>query len=372
MALPEALMAACALCSLPSPSLLAFETERTEGNGPQVYGRARVPCDPAIRAILAPVAPKALRPLFPPVLRALQRGKGREGMVCGDGHALFALAGTGDFASTQSHCASCVETPHRHGTVPERPQLLGAALLPPAKRAVMPLRPAPMIQPDGPEQNDGARPAAKRFSTPLRQDHPHLKGMVTADRLRATAPPIPWLPAPDLHDMLGGKAGDHAALLAHVAAAEPVGRVTDDDRDAPTPGRRRRCRLVRALPRNEAQAALRGTVLEGWEWDKDTVPPCSWVTDLRGPKGTVEQSMRGGRARWRIDHETCKTLQNQGDHCAHHSGPGSPHLAVGLAVLRMFACLVDQVPQLCCPLCQAVWAKLGSKRRRWAKRRALV
>jgi len=37
----------------------------------------------------------------------------------------------------------------------------------------------------------------------------------------------------------------------------------------------------------------------------------------------------------------------------------------------MLAFLVDQVQQLCCPLFQAVWAKLGSKRRLWEKMRAL-
>jgi len=33
--------------------------------------------------------------------------------------------------------------------------------------------------------------------------------------------------------------------------------------------------------------------------------------------------------------------------------------------------LVDQTPQRCCALLQAVWAKLGSKRLRWERRRAL-
>jgi hypothetical protein len=41
------------------------------------------------------------------------------------------------------------------------------------------------------------------------------------------------------------------------------------------------------------------------------------------------------------------------------------------AVLMMLAFLVDQVQQLCCPLFQAVWAKLGSKRQLWERMRAL-
>ena len=75
IALTDALLAAFALCSLKSPSLLAFDQERTEGNLQRVYGLKRVPCDTARRAILAPVKPPYLRPLFTAILRALQRGK---------------------------------------------------------------------------------------------------------------------------------------------------------------------------------------------------------------------------------------------------------------------------------------------------------
>ena len=37
----------------------------------------------------------------------------------------------------------------------------------------------------------------------------------------------------------------------------------------------------------------------------------------------------------------------------------------------MLAFFVDQVHQMCCSLFQAVWAKLGSKRRLWERMRAL-
>src|SRR5215510_2705646 len=80
IALTDALMSAFAMFSLKSPSLLAFDQERTEGNLQRLYGIARVPCDTAMREILAPVAPEALRPLFKHVVRALQRGKAREDM----------------------------------------------------------------------------------------------------------------------------------------------------------------------------------------------------------------------------------------------------------------------------------------------------
>jgi hypothetical protein len=88
IALTDALMSAFALFSLKSPSLLAFDQERTEGNLPRVYGIERVPCDTAMREILDPVDPAFLRPLFTHVFRALQRGKALEEMVFVEGHYL--------------------------------------------------------------------------------------------------------------------------------------------------------------------------------------------------------------------------------------------------------------------------------------------
>ena len=60
--------------------------------------------------------------------------------------------------------------------------MLGAVLLHPAKRAVIPLRPEPIVQQDGTTKNDCERNAAKRLIAKLRQDHPHLQVIVDLAR----------------------------------------------------------------------------------------------------------------------------------------------------------------------------------------------
>ncbi|MDH3602754.1 MAG: hypothetical protein OEU26_24345, partial [Candidatus Tectomicrobia bacterium] len=145
ISLTDTLMSAFAMFSLKSPSLLAFDQERTEGNLQSVYGMERVPCDTSVREILDPVVPESLRLLFKHVFRALQSGKALEEMVCVEDHYLFALDGTGYFASNQIHCDSCLETHHRNGTVTYRHQMLGAALIHPDHREVIPLMPEPII-----------------------------------------------------------------------------------------------------------------------------------------------------------------------------------------------------------------------------------
>ncbi len=72
-----------------------------------------------------------------------------------------------------------------------------------------------------------------------------------------------------------------------------------------------------------------------------------------------------------MDNETCNTRNNQGDTVEHNYGHGEQHLSVVFATIMMLAFLVDQTQQLCGALLQAVWAQLGSKRRRWERMRAL-
>ena len=371
ISLMDALMSAFAMFSLKSPSLLAFDQERTEGNLQRVYGIARVPCDTAMREILDPVEPESLRPLFKHVFGALQRGKALEEMVFVEGHYLLALDGTGYFSSTQIHCDSCLEMQPRNGTVTYRHQMLGAALIHPDQREVIPLMPEPIIKQDGTDKNDCERNAAKRLIVKLRQDHPHLKLIVTEDSLSSNAPHIEVLQEHNLHYILGVKEGDHTFLFQQVAAAEQAGRVTSYDRENPETGMHQHFRFVSDVPLNASNADLRVNFLECWETVHSQVQHFSWVTDLCVTKGTVYQIMRGGRARWRIENETFNTLKNQGYHFEHNYGHGYRHLSVVFAVLMMLAFLVDQVQQLCCPLFQAVWAKLGSKRRLWERMRAL-
>ena len=71
-----------------------------------------------------------------------------------------------------------------------------------------------------------------------------------------------------------------------------------------------------------------------------------------------------------IENETFNTLKNQGYHFEHNFGHGNKNLSVVFAMLMMLAFLVDQTQQRCCPLFQAVLAKVGSRRSLWDKLRS--
>jgi hypothetical protein len=369
--LTDALMSAFAMFSLKAPSLLAFDKERAEGNLHTIYGIQRVPCDTYMREILDPLSPKWLRPLFKSVFRPLQRGKALEPMTFLDGHYLLALDGTEYFSSKTIHCASCLHRVHRNGSITYAHQMLGAAIIHPDQRAVIPLMPEPIMNCDGTDKNDCERNAAKRFVAKLCQDHPHLKFIVTEDSLSSNAPHIETLRDHDLRYILGVKEGDHAYLFQQVKAAEQAGRITYYERHERAAGLVHRFRFVNDMPLNASQAHVRVNFIEYWEIGAAKVQHFSWVTDLRVSQRNVYHLMRGGRARWKIENETFNTLKNQGYHFEHNYGHGEQHLSVVFAMLMMLAFLVDQAQQLCCALFQAVWAKLGSKRLLWERMRAL-
>jgi hypothetical protein len=371
ISLTDALMSAFAMFSLQSPSLLAFDKQRAEGNLGTIYGMDHVPCDTHTRARLDPVSPESLRPSFKRIFRQLQRGKALAEMVFLEGHSFVALDGTGSCSSPTIHCASCLHKVHRNGSITSYHQMLGAAIIHPDVREVIPLRPEPMIKQDGTAKNDGERTAAKRFIAKLRQDHPHLTFIITEDSLSSNAPHIETLHDHGLHDILGVKEGDHAYLFKQMQAAEHAGRVTEYERHDRAAGVVHRFRFVNDVPLNATRADVRVNVIAYWEMGKDKVQAFSWVTDVRVSTRNVSKLMRGGRARWKMENETCNTLKNPGDNFEHNYGHGEQNLSVVFAVLMLLAFLVDQTQQLCCALFRAVWAKLGSKRLLWERMRAL-
>jgi Transposase DDE domain len=369
--LDDALMAAFAMFSLKAPSLLAFDKQRAEGNLKTIYGIERAPCDTRMRERLDPISPESLRSSFRLVFRQLQRGKALEPMVFLGGHYLVALDGTGYFSSNTIHCDSCLHKEHRNGSLTYYHQMLGAAIIHPDCRAVIPLMPEPIVKQDGTAKNDCERNAAKRFITKLRQDHPHLKFIITEDALSSNAPHIETLHDYGCHYILSVKEGDHAYLFKQVQAAEEAGRVTSYERHDRAAGLVHRFRFVNDMPLNGSRTDVRVNFIEYWEMSQDQVQHFSWVTDLRVSKRNVDTLMRGGRARWKIENETFNTLKNQGYNFEHNYGHGEQNLSVVFAMLMMLAFLVDQTQQLCCALFRAVWAKFGSKRLLWERMRAL-
>jgi hypothetical protein len=364
----DALLSAFAMFSLKDPSLLAFDERRQDptDNFRTIYGIDHVPCDTQMRAILDPVDPETLRPLFGDVFRCLQRGKALERFVYFDGHYLLSLDGTTYFSSTKIHCSSCLEKHHRGGGITYAHQLLGATLVHPDLQEVIPLAPEPIINQDGHTKNDCERNATRRWLKKFRQEHPHLPVIIVEDALSANTPHLHDLRDARVHYIIGVKPGDHAFLFRHLQDADEDGRTQHLTWFDPATGVLHHFRFHNNVPLNESHRDELVNVLEYWEIHADgKVQYFSWITDFVLTPDNVYAIMRGGRARWKIENETFNTLKNQGYHLEHNFGHGEQNLSVVLALLMMLAFLVDQTQQLCCPLFQAARNKFRTKRHLW-------
>jgi hypothetical protein len=116
-----------------------------------------------MREILDEVDPERLRDSFGDVFRQLQRGKTLEPFVFYAGAHLLSLDGTGYFSSPTIHCDSCQVKEHRDGSVTYQHQMLGAVIVHPEIKEVIPLAPEPIQKQDGQSKNDCERNAAKRL-----------------------------------------------------------------------------------------------------------------------------------------------------------------------------------------------------------------
>ena len=215
--------------SLKDQSLLAFDGRRAKPeNMRQVYGIEKMPSDTQMRTILDEVNPQALRPMFKSLFRVLQRGKVLESMRFMGKYYLVSLDGTGYFSSKKVHCEACLQRKNkRTGEITYSHQMLGAAIVHPERKAVLPLAPEAIIKQDGEKKNDCERNAAKRFLAHLRRDHPRLPIIMAEDALSANAPHIQELKRHKLRFILGVKPGDHAYLFDYVAQAHAVGKTTE-------------------------------------------------------------------------------------------------------------------------------------------------
>ncbi len=376
ISLTDALMSGFAMFSLKDPSLLFFEKRRIGGNHNlnTIYGIGNIPSDSRMGEILDEVYPRYLRASFRDVFRKLQRGKALEQMVFMEGCYLLSLDGTGFYFSEKLSSDACLEKRNNKTgeVIGYYMQMLGASIVHPEYKEVIPLCPEMIIKQDGQNKNDCERNAAKRFFEHLRKEHPHLPLIITEDALSPNAPHIRDLKSHNLHFILGVKPGDHTFLFNHVNNALLNGGTTEFDfKDKDNPEITHRFRFLNNVPLNASNQDLEVNFLEYWEITEKKTKHFTWVTDFTITRGNAYQIMRGGRARWKVENETFNTLKNQGYNLGHNYGLGKKHLSTIFVMLMMLAFLVDQTQQLCYALFRSVWKKAGSKKALWERMRAL-
>jgi len=369
----DCIMSGLAVFGFKMPSLLQFEKDKASEpilrrNLRTLYGVKEAPSDTTMRERLDTISPRQLRQPFKKIFAYLQRGKALEAYRYLDGYHIISLDGTGQFSSEKVHCECCCEKHHRNGRVEYYHHMLGAVMVHPELREVIPLAPEPIIKGDGDTKNDCERNAAKRLLSDLRREHPHLKVLIVEDALASNFPHLSLLDSLEMQYVIGVKQGDHAYLFDWIKDLKPtVHQMTDEQ------GTHHKFHTYKDIPLNDANYGYRVNVLEYWETKKDGRKQYfSWVTKLELTPENVYQVMRAGRSRWKIENETFNTLKNQGYNFQHNYGHGYKNLCSVMTMLMMLAFLIDQVQKLCCKVYQKARKHAGRLTTLFERVRALT
>lgn len=356
----DCIMSGLAIFGLKLPSLLQFD-KLTSSNSwvrralKTLYGVDKAPSDTTLRERLDTIQPSQLRRGFKQIFANLQRGKALEAFRYLNGHYIISIDGTGQYYSKNIHCDNCCEKNHRDGTKGYYHQMLGAVLVHPDQKIVIPLAPEPIVKGDGDNKNDCERNAAKRLLTDLRREHPHLKILIVEDGLASNFPHLSLLDSLKMNYIIGVKPGDHEYLFEHIQASTPLIHTQIDVKGTI---HEFRCHLD--VPLNKAHAEYRVNVLEYCETKKSGKQQrFSWVTKIEISDKNAYEVMRAGRSRWRIENETFNTLKNQGYNFEHNYGHGYKNLCSVMTMLMMLAFLIDQVQSLCCKVYQQARQHVG-------------
>jgi len=296
-----------------------------------------------------------------------------------NGRYILSIDGTGYFSSHEIHCDQCCQKNHRDGSVTYHHQMLGAVLVNPDFKEVIPFAPEPIKKQDGVKKNDCERNAVKRLLEDFRREHPHLKVIVVEDGLASNAPHIQLLKKLNMEFILGAKKDDHKFLF----------ELTDDSPNTKhhtitENGVTHEFKFINNVSLNKSNQDTKINFIEYSETKEvrektknkgefkivKKTQNFSWVTNIELNEDNLMKIMRAGRARWKIENETFNTLKNQGYNFEHNFGHGYKNLSTIFANLMLLAFAIDQIQQLCCKLFQTALQKMKQKVRLWGYVRA--
>ncbi|MBY0544728.1 MAG: hypothetical protein K2Q14_04180 [Gammaproteobacteria bacterium] len=103
--------------------------------------------DTCMRERLDTIDPKQLRGTFKKIVAYLQRGKALDSYRTLNGHYPISIDGVGQYSSEKVHCDCCCKH-HRNDRIEYYHQMLGAVLVYPEHRVVIPLAPEPIVKGD--------------------------------------------------------------------------------------------------------------------------------------------------------------------------------------------------------------------------------
>ena len=354
-------LSATSLFFMGSPSFLAHQRNLAEGQGRSncqtLFGISAIPSDNYIRLMLDGAPTAAFDPLFlkvieaPEMLTPFRRLGGR---------TLVALDGTEHHGSRKVHCARCSTRKRSDGGTEYFHSFLGASIVAPGHKHVLPLPPEFIVPQDGAEKQDCERNAVKRWLARHGATLAPLRPVFLGDDLFACQPVAEAIQATGGNFILTCKPPSHKTVTEYLYGAK-----LEEHRETVLKRGKRTTTVYRWLcdvPLRDSADALKVNwfSIEMFDAKGKRTYHNSFVTDLPVTPGTVAELAACGRARWKIENETFNVLKCGGYNLEHNFGHGKDTLASVLVVLNLLAFAYHTVASLAVSAWQAAMAAKGA------------
>jgi hypothetical protein len=350
-----------------SPSFLAHQRALAEGHGRSncetLFGISATPSDNYIRLMLDGASPAAFDELFVKAVEAIAVADALSPFRRLGGRVLIALDGTEHFCSRKINCPQCSKRRRSDGGVEYFHAFLGASLVAPGHKQVLPLPPEFIVPQDGAEKQDCERNAAKRW---LAEHGPALacyRPIYLGDDLFACQPIATAIQNCGGNFILTCKPTSHQTIAEYLNGAD----LEEHRQTVSQPGKRSThlYRWLSGVPLRASEDAL------SVNWFSIEIRDAkgkrtyynSFVTDLPVTADTVAELAACGRARWKIENETFNVLKSNGYNLEHNFGHGKKTLASILVTLNLLAFALHTVSQLCVLAWRTALAARGARYR---------
>ncbi len=349
-----------------SPSFLAFQElmqqQQGKNNATTLFGVQQIPSDNHIRALLDPVDPALLNPVYEKCFDLMQQHELIQPMRSFANSLLVALDGTGYFHSESIHCPSCMVSNHRDGRVTYAHSVLLPAVVSPGQSHVLSLQPEFLSPQDGHDRQDCEFQAAQRWIDRYGARISPLGVTLLGDDLYSRTPIITAVVKQELDFIFVAKPVMHKHLFEEIEGLDKLDGVHSLQRSAWT-GRNQRHYLYRWLNDVSLNAEKDSPVVSWVELrilddkGKVTFHNC-WVTSHLISEQTVVELVKAGRCRWKIENENFNTLKTKGYHFEHNFGHGQQYLSQTLLSLNVIAFLFHTLLKLMDSRCALLRATL--------------
>jgi hypothetical protein len=344
-------LSAFSLFFMGSPSFLAHQRILAQGHGRSncqtLFGISTIPSDNYIRLMLDGADPAAFDGLFLKALEQVAEAGALAPFQRLGGRVLVALDGTEHFCSRKIKCEQCSHRRRSDGGTEYFHTFLGASLVAPGHKKVLPLPPEFIAPQDGAEKQDCERNAAKRWLGKHGSALAHYQPIYLGDDLFACQPIVNALRDAGGSFILTCKPSSHQTIAEYISGVE-----LQEHRQTVVQSGKPVTYIYRWLadvPLRATQDALdvNWFSVEIRNASGKKTYANSFVTDLPVTATTVAELAACGRARWKIENETFNVLKTDGYNLEHNFGHGKKTLASVLVTLNLLAFAYHTVAELC-------------------------